>query len=339
MKKILIVNVNWLGDVLFSTPIFKALKKKYPNSYIACMIPSRCKEILEGNPNLDEIILFDEKAEQKGMFAKLRFISQLKKKNFDTTFLLHRSFTKGLIVYLAGIPERIGYFRKKRNLLLTKSIVAPNKDKVHRLKYYLNLIESQGIKVEDKLCEVFVSESDEDYIKNLLDENKIYGNDFVVAINPGGNWNLKRWPKGHFAELANRLSAEFNAKIIITGAKKDIRLAEEVSNLMKAKPIIFCGRTTLKQLAALFKKVNLVISADSGPMHIANAVGAKLLALFGPTSPLITGPRNKENCIILKSEVNCKIPCYILDCKNNVCMKNIKPDEVFEKIKKSFIAR
>ncbi|MBL7131106.1 MAG: lipopolysaccharide heptosyltransferase II [Candidatus Omnitrophica bacterium] len=336
MKRILIVNVNWLGDVLFSTPIFKALKKKYPNSYIACMIPARCKEILEGNPNLDEIILFNERAEQKGMFAKLRFISQLKKKDFDTAFLLHRSFTKALIVYLSGIPERIGYFRKKRNLLLTKSIIPPDKDRVHRLEYYLNLIESQGIKVEDKSCEVFVSEADKEHIKNLLIENGISDNDFVVAINPGGNWNLKRWPKGHFAELADKLVSDLDVKIIITGAKKDIRLAEEISNLMKAKPIIFCGKTTLKQLAALFKKVNLVISADSGPMHIANALGAKLIALFGPTSPGITGPYNKENCIILKSEVNCKIPCYILDCKNNICMKNIKPDEVLGEIKKEF---
>ena len=338
MKKILIINVNWLGDVLFSTPIFKALKKKYPNSYIACMIPARCKEILEGNPNLDEIILFDERAEQKSIFAKLRFISQLKKKGFDTAFLLHRSFTKGLIVYLSGIPERVGYFTKKRNFLLTKSIIPPDKDKVHRLEYYLNLIESQGINVEDKSCEIFISETDKDYIKNLLIGNGISNNDFVVAINPGGNWSLKRWPKEHFGELADKLVSDLDAKIIITGAKKDIRLAEEISNLMKAKPIIFCGRTTLKQLAALFKKVNLVISADSAPMHIANVVGAKLLALFGPTSPGITGPYNKENCIILKSEVDCKIPCYILDCKNNICMKNIKPQTVLDKIKE-FINR
>ena len=336
MKRILIVNVNWLGDVLFSTPIFKALKKEYPNSYIACMIPERCREILEGNPNLDEIILFDERAKQKSILSKIRFILNLKKKNFDTAFLLHRSFTKALIVYLSGIPERIGYFEKKRNSLLTKSITPPDKDEIHRLRYYTNLIESMNIPIKDKSCEIFTSQADEGYIKDLFNANKIKEGDFLIVINPGGNWDLKRWPKEYFAELADKLAVELNAKIIITGAKKDTALAEEINNLMKAEPVNLCDKTTLKQLAALFKKVNLVVSADSGPMHIANTVGAKLVALFGPTSAKITCPYNKENCIIVEGKVDCKIPCYDLDCVDNACMKSIKPELIFKKIKESF---
>jgi len=299
------------------------------------MIPSRCKEILEGNPYLDEIILFDEKKEQRSIGDKLRFISELKKKKFDMVFLLHRSLTRTLITYLAGIPERIGYFTKKRGFLLTKRVAVP-KGEIHRLEYYTNLLESGGIKVEDKSCEFFSSENDEAYIKTLLDANRISDKDFVVVMNPGGNWNLKRWPKEHFARLADRLAEELNAKIVITGAKKDIDLTGQIKDLMKAKPLIFCGKTTLKQLAVLLKRANLVISADSGPMHIANALGTKLVALFGPTSASITGPYNRNNCIIVKSDIGCKVPCYNLNCKENICMEIIRPEVVLEKIKKEF---
>jgi lipopolysaccharide heptosyltransferase II len=336
MKRILVVNVNWLGDVLFSTPIFKALKRRYPESFIACMIPPRCKGVLENSPYIDEIILFDERNEHRTLFAKLSFILELRKKSFDTVFLLHRSFTKAFMTYLAGIPERIGYFRKKSNFLLTKTVPIP-KIRMHRLDYYANLVESQQIRVEDKACDIFVSEDDRKYIGELLNACGISNKDFLVAINPGGNWDLKRWPKAHFANLADSLSNELNAKIIITGADKDLGLADEIQDLMKTEPIILCGKTTLKQLAALFERVNLVVCADSGPLHIACAVGANVIALFGPTSEAITGPYLKKNCIIIKSNVNCDIPCYKLDCADNICMKQIEPQMVLERIKKEFI--
>jgi len=281
--------------------------------------------------------LFDERKEHKSILAKLKFIFELKRKKFDAVFLLHRSFTRTLITYLAGIPERIGYFTKKRGFLLTKRISAPNRDKIHRLDYYVNLIESCGIEVEYRSCEIFIPESAQQYITNLLDANKISKNDFVVVMNPGGNWDLKRWAKENFCELADRLVSQFNAKIVITGAEKDISLTQEISNLMKTKPTIFSGKTTLKQLAALLRRTNLVISADSGPMHIANALGSKLVALFGPTSADITGPYNRKNCIVIQSNVGCEVPCYNLKCKENVCMKDIKPEMVLEKIKKEFL--
>src|SRR3990167_7032488 len=127
-KRILIFNVNWLGDVLFSTAAVRNIRRNFPDSFIACVIPSRCYPVLKGNPHLDEIMIFDEHDRHKSVLPKLSFVRQLKSKKFDTVFLLHRSFSRTLICRLAGITERIGYYTRKRAFLLTKKIPPPKKD-------------------------------------------------------------------------------------------------------------------------------------------------------------------------------------------------------------------
>lgn len=336
MKKILIFNVNWLGDVLFSTATIRNIRRNFPDSFIACIIPSRCYPILKGNPYLDEIIIFDEKDKDRGILGKLKFIRMLKKKKFDTVFLLHRSFSRALICWMCGIPERIGYYTRKRTFLLTKKIPLPKKDTLHRIDYYLNVIEKAYLKVEDRYLDFFIGEDDHKFADEFLNRNSIEKNDFLVVTNPAGNWLPKRWPRIYWTQLQDALINEFSARIIITGSLLDIALAQEIKNSMKEKPIIACGQLNLKQLGALIKRTNLFISADTGPLHIANAVGAKkIIALFGPTSPEITGPYPFKNVVILQKIVGCRIPCYRVNCKDNRCMKAITPDEVINEVKKS----
>jgi len=332
-QRILIFNVNWLGDVLFSTAVIRNLRLNYPESFIACIIPSRCYSVLKGNPHLDEIIIFDEKDRHKGILALLGFVRSLKAKRFDKVFLLHKSFSRALICRLAGIPERIGHFTKKRGFLLTQKIIPPKKDSVHRIDYYLDIIDKAGLKIEDRYTEFFFSEEDACLVNNFLEKNGVSKKDFVVAINPGGNWLPKRWPKEYWAELADRLMDKFKAKVIITGSHKDLPLAAHISAKMLNKPISACGAFNIKQLGALAKRVDLFISADSGPLHIANSVGTKkMIALFGPTSCSITGPYPDKNVVILQKNVGCLIPCYEVHCKDNRCMKAITPQDVIEKI-------
>jgi lipopolysaccharide heptosyltransferase II len=332
-RKILIVNVNWLGDVLLSTAAIRAIKKSYPRSFLACMVVERCVEVLENNPYLDEIIIFDETALHKGIIAKIKFTQELKKKNFDIVFLFHRSFTRTLITFLSGIPERVGYYTKKRGFLLTKKIELPNKG-IHRLEYYLNIITSCGIKSDGKYCDFFISDHDKKYASEFFKNENIQDNDFIVVINPGGNWQPKRWPEENFAQLCQRLIQELKAKIIISGSSKDITLANRIVSLMRSRPMISAGKTTLKQLGALMQRSDLVISADSGPMHIAAAVGVDLIALFGPTSDSVTGPIGKGKIAVIKKDINCKIPCYESHCqKGYLCMRNITVEDVFEKVK------
>jgi len=335
-KRILIFNVNWLGDVLFSTAAIRNIRRNFPESYIACIIPSRCYPVLKGNPHLDEVIIFDEKDRHKGIFAKLGFIRQLKGKMFDTVFLFHRSFTRTLICRLAGIEERIGHYTRKRAFLLTKKIIPPRRDSVHRIDYYLNVIEKAGLRVEDRYPEIFFSHEDEKIVDDFFfQKNRLAKDDFIVVINPGGNWIPKRWPKEYWAVLSDKLISEFNAKVVISGSVSDVQLARQIKNLMRHEPIISCGIFNIKQLGALVLKADIFITADSGPLHIANAVGAKkIIALFGPTSPKITGPYPATNVVILQKDVGCRIPCYQAHCPDNRCMKEITPEDLLAEIKK-----
>ena len=303
-KRILIFNVNWLGDVLFSSATIRNIRRNYPDSYIACVIPSRCYPILKGNPHLDEVIVFDEKDRHKGMLEKLNFVSLLKKKDFDTVFLLHRSFSRALICRLAGIKQRIGHYTKKRAFLLTTKIIPPARDSLHRIDYYLDVIEKAGLRVEDRYLDFFFTPEDEEQVDNFLEKNSIKTGEVIVAINPGGNWMPKRWPLDYWARLADKLISDIGAKVIITGSISDLLLAGQIKDAMKEPPLIACGVFNLKQLGALARKVEFFITADTGPLHIANAVGAKkIIAIFGPTAQSITGPYPSTNTFVLQKDI------------------------------------
>ncbi len=334
-KRILIFNVNWIGDVLFSTAVIRNVRYNFPDAHISCVIPPRCASVLEGNPYLNEVILFDEKRGQGGPLGLWRFTTGLKRKRFDIVYLLHRSFTRALICFLAGIKERVGYHTGKRGILLTRNIVPSAVDAVHRIDYYLNVIAKAGLEVRDRHLDFLVSERDVNAADEFLKTRSLSGERFLVGLNPGGNWMPKRWPKESFAALADRLAEEFKAAVVITGSEKDVPLAQEIASLTVRKPVIACGQLTLKQFAGMIRRLDVFITADSGPLHIANASGAKrIIALFGPTSPALTGPYPDKNAVILTKDAGCKIPCYNVDCADNRCMKAITVEDVMDAVRK-----
>ncbi len=334
-KRILIFNVNWLGDVLFSTAVIRNVRRNFPDSYLASIVPSRCYPVLKDNPYLDEVIIFDEKDRHSGTLAKLQFVQLLKSKRFDMVFLLHRSFSRALICRLAGIPERIGYRTKKRGFLLTKNIKPLSPDTIHRIDHYLNIIEKAGLRVEDRFTEIFFSDSDKAFVLDFLKNKSVGSSDFLIALNPGGNWGPKRWPPQYWAQLCDGLMAEFKCKVILTGSVSDAGLVLQIQKLAQNKVISSAGAFTLKQLAAFFKRTDLFITADTGPLHIANAVGAKkIIALFGPTHTSVTGPYPGKNIIILQKDTGCKIPCYEVNCKDNRCMKAITAQDVLDEVRR-----
>ncbi len=234
---------------------------------------------------------------------------------------------------LAGIPERIGYYTKKRALLLTKKVAIPQ-ETLHKVEYFLNIAKASGITAENKDYEFFVNKEDSAYIDDLFTEYNLRSTDFLVVINPGGNWQLKRWPKENFSKLSDRLIKEYGAKVIISGAQGDFGLAKDIAAHMQERPIILCGKTTLGQLAALMSKVHLVISNDSGPMHIAVSQKAKVIALFGPTSPGVSGPYGRGEYLVIQAQGDCEVPCYKLDCADNKCMVEITVAEVLQATEK-----
>lgn len=326
------MNLNWLGDALFSTPFLRAIKENLPSSYLAVLGVLRIKEILETNPYLDQLILFDERGRDKGLFSRIRLIKKIKKKQFDTVFILKPSLSRTLMLKLTGIKEFIGFDNCKSGWLLTKRIPKPKKS-MHLIDYFLTIPEHSGLTIKKRVYEFFPSVEDEGYVESLYSQNKI---DFLlpsIIINPGANWIPKRWPKEFWSGLIAKIKESLNVNIIVTGAEKDKAMAAEIIERGKTPVFNLTGETTLRQLGALMKRARLVISADSGPMHIAASVGTKVIALFGPTSPSITGPYPLEQHIIIQKDVGCPIPCYNSDCRDFRCMKAISVEEVFRQVK------
>ncbi|MCK4912200.1 MAG: lipopolysaccharide heptosyltransferase II [Candidatus Omnitrophica bacterium] len=326
MKRILVIGVNWLGDSLFITPVFKALKSKFPDSYLGVMVVERVKGVFQDNPYIDQVIVFDEKGQHKSFFAKLKFIQFLKNKKFDTAFFIHRSFTRVLVCFLAGIESRIGYQRLKNSFVLNKKIDPP-KGVIHRQDHYLYLFEKTGIIIEDKLPSFFIPEGIKLKISSDLESLKEKYN-CLIGINPLANWDLKRWPRDYFANLADSLAKDFKAAIIFVGTEAERAVIEEIQGIMKQDSFNFCGKTNLKELGALMQNLKLFISNDSGPAHLAASLGVNTVVIFGPTSAEITAPLGGAVKVIRK-DIDCQIPCYKLDCQDNICLKDLGVEEVY----------
>jgi len=325
--RILIVEVNWLGDVLFTTPFIHSVRTANPDSYIACLVHPRCREMLEGNADIDEIIDYDEERAHKNPIGKLKLILKLRGKKFDTAFILHRSFTKAALAYLSGARNRIGYATKHRKAFLTR-VVEESEDLIHKVEYFLNIARAYGIAQISRSYRFFVSAADREHVKKYLAENSIEPDSKVVALCPGGNWGPKRWGAENFARLADLISARTGAAIVITGGAKEKALGSSIKGMMKTPALVSCGDTSLKQLGALFERASLVVANDTGSMHIAVSVGAPVIALFGPTDPAITGPYGEGSYRVIARQESCDVPCYDLLCNDNRCMAAISVDDV-----------
>jgi lipopolysaccharide heptosyltransferase II len=332
MNNILVVNVNWLGDAVFSIPVFKALKKTYPQAHLTCLCVPRVKEVLQFCPYVDKLIIYDERGRHRLPWQKWKLIRYLKKEKFDAAFILHRSMTRSLMAYLAGIPLRIGYCKIKA--FLTNPVEMKAED-IHRCDYYLKILEAYGIKVQDRLCELRLTAEDMQSVDAKLRQAGIGPTESYVVLNTGGNWDLKRWGTASFVLLAKRLYQEFGFKIVFPGAAKDMAYCQEIARSAGIGAVVLAGKTGLGESLALYKRAVAVISADSGPLHLAHSVCADVIGIYGPTRPEITGPRGSGRLQILFKDVGCnKAPCYHLACTNNVCMQSVTVDDVVQAFKK-----
>ncbi|MCB9800514.1 MAG: lipopolysaccharide heptosyltransferase II [Candidatus Omnitrophica bacterium] len=329
---ILIFTKNWLGDILFQLPAIEAIKRKYPSAFIACIAPLRCHDILKAHPDIDEVYLFDEKNTHRSLLAKINFIRQLRKKNWDAGYLFHRSMTRALVLFLAGVETRIGY-RAKRRAFLTSAVEEPS-GRMHQVDYFLHLAYKSGVPVNPGAAyHFYYSSKASDYIAQILMERGLQPGRFV-CFHLGANWEPKQWPPEHFSALADKIHAAFQFPVVITGAETDWPLAEKFRRHVQTAPfLILTGQTSLEELGALFAQSAFVVTGDSGPMHIAAGSGAKVLALFGPTDPELTGPRGTGPKKILHFVPDgFKVPWYSDDLPKDGWLSKISPEQVFETI-------
>ncbi len=337
MKRILVVNVNWLGDVVFSSPVFYALKEVYPDSFIVCMADPRVRSVLECIDAIDKIVEYDEKGKHKWWWSKLSVIEELYKEQCDIAFMLHGSTTKALMAKIAGIKVRVGSPIKKKQQFLT-DVITPLAQISHRSDDYLNIIEGYGINVSQRNTRLSIHESDLTEMDMFLSKYRVSTTDKLVGINIGANWELKRWANENFRQLI-RVLLDSQKKVVVTGAAQD---KTEVDELLKSidhdNCINLTGKTSLSQLIALLKRLDVFVCADSGPLHIANSLGTSVIGLFGPTRSEVTGPRGIGQVTVLHCDVGCnQEPCYFLDCPDNICMQAISVDMVLEKIKELIV--
>ena len=336
-KRILLVSVNWLGDLLFLTPAIRAVRRAYPDSFIAALSPRRGMDFLQGNPHLNAVIPMPEGRGIPHLVGWLPLIARLRAERFDAAFLFHRSFTRAAAVWAAGIPERIGYRTAKRGWprpdprrggLLTTAVEMPPPDTLHKVDLFLRVVEAAGIRPEGRYYDAGIRPEDAQVAEALARELGLTPSDRVVALHAGANWLLKRWPARRFAELADRLSERYGAKVLFIGGEGDRSLINQISGRMKTRPLVSAGRTTFRQMGALLKHAKLLISNDSGPLHMGMAAGVPVVALFGPTDPKLTGPVNGAVATVLFGSIGCPVPCYQLRCPANLCMEQISVEDV-----------
>lgn len=330
--KILIVTKNWIGDLLFQLPAIETICRYYPYAEVTCVVPSRCKEMLSGHEMLSNILVFDERKEHKRIVDRVRFILELRKEKWDKVFLFHPSKTRALIMLLAGAQSRIG-FDLRKGCFLTEKVKTPS-EPIHQVDYFLKLIEGVGVATNDRKYRLTVPYNDEVAAQKILKENKIQLNQFV-CFHLGANWEPKRWPVENFAELAKLLFQQTKLQIVVTGAEGDSILALALQKLVDSDKLkIFTGKTSLNLLAAVFKQAAFVVSGDSGPMHIAAAVGTRNIALFGPTDPTLTGPRGiGESVVISYVPEGYQVPYYDQALPEEGWLGKISAEQVFEQIK------
>ncbi len=310
------------------TPAIRAIRRAHPDSRITALSPRRGMDLLQGNPHLNEVIPMPEGRGIPHGAAWLPLIRRLRAERYDAAFLFHRSLTRAAAVWAAGIPERIGYRTAKRGWLLTTAVEMPAPDTVHKVDWFLKIVEGAGISPDGRHYDSGILPEDERAAAELAREMGLGPSDRVVALHAGANWLLKRWPARNFAQLADRLAERWGAKVLFIGGEGDRELVSEISSRMRARPLVAAGRTTFRQMGALLKHTRLLISNDSGPLHMGMAAGVPVIALFGPTDPSITGPVNGAQAITLFGSIGCPVPCYQLRCPANLCMQQITVDQV-----------
>lgn len=347
MKKILIINPFGIGDVLFSTPLIKAIKKRYPSVSITYICNKRAVGILMGNPDISQIRIFEKddyrKLWQESRLKTLKsihtFLKELKKERYDVVFDASLGYMASLLMAIfAGIPVRVGFNYRDRGKFLTHKLDIKGFNDKHAIEYYLGLGGLLGLDTSDKEMELFVNEDNRAWADKFLEERGISQSDRICGVIPGcgASWgkdaNYRRWSPWKFAEVADHIMERGGYKTLIFGEASEFTLCDDVAKKMKHPSLQVCGKTTLGQLAALLDRCSIILTNDGGPLHMSVALKKKVVAIFGPVDEKIYGPYPPDGShVAITSSKPCR-PCYrsfrYMKCGTFDCLKDIKTDDV-----------
>jgi len=346
-KKILFIRLSSLGDVILTLPTLKAIKDRYPQTHIAWLVQEAFKDVLTGNPYLDEIIPVDllsvtDKfaAPTTWLRGGTRLFRNLTKsfrifreRKFDVVLEFQALFKSGIFAALNRGAERYGFknARELSHLFLNRPIFVRDKSR-HAVENYLQFARYFDCPTDAVEFPIFIPPEDDHYIEGILRQEGIKPGDLTVFVSATARWRSKFWEQGAFARLGDELVHRYGAKLIFSGLPSEKGYLQGIKTMMREDALIMAGRTTIKQFLALMKRSHLYIGVDSGSMHAAAAFGVPVVALFGPSNPSWIGPYGQEGGIV-QANLHCA-PCNKRDCADKSCMLRITPEMVLEKVEK-----
>lgn len=322
--KILVRATNWVGDAIMALPALRAIRAHFPEAEITILARPYVAFIYDNQRVCDNMMFVDYKRDMVG---------ELRAQKFDIAVLLQNAFEAAWFAWRAGIPERIGYARDGRSLLLTQAVAVPRSGEIpaHELYYYLELLRRVGwldSLPHESFIKLEVSEESRKRAGEFLLSAGVKPDSLRIAIGAGASYgSAKCWPPDRFAELANRLQAHTGANVILFGARAEAPVSSAIAAGMRVPPIDLTGKTAINDLPALLSQCHLFIGNDSGAMHVAAAVGLPVVAVFGSTDPFGTAPVTPR-CSILQEKPYCS-PCFLRRCPtDHRCMTRVMPDPV-----------
>lgn len=333
-KNIIIKMPNWIGDAVMGTPIIKDLRAKFPEARITALGLTPIATLLQRDPHLNDIIAYDKPSGWVHRVSHRDVIEPLRKGEYDTGILLTNSFSSAWWFFRGHVQRRIGFKTNFRSWLLSDALPFPaNLETEHLVTTYKRLLAPLGIPVSETKPYLCLDAADRAYARSFFEVNQIPKGTTVIGINPGAAYGTaKCWPKERFKEVTAKLAQNPELCLLYFGDRNSAPMIEEICSGMPKNVINVAGKTSLRELMALIASCSILLTNDSGPMHIASALNVPLLALFGSTSDVRTGPYNGG--VVIHKHVECS-PCYKRVCPIDFrCMTRISSDEVYKELLK-----
>jgi lipopolysaccharide heptosyltransferase II len=330
INRILLIKLRAIGDVVMSTVVIENLAKAFPNAHIDFITEPFCRDVVRDHPRLNQIITIDKKKMQNFSWIEKiktqnRFFSHLKAQKYDLVFDFFGNPRSAILTLFSSARWRVGYDYRIRKWAY--NVVVPSRAKeLHEVDWHLDALHALEIPVVYRKPDFTLEPHALDFAGQFWTEEKLDGN-LVIGLNFSGGWPAKRWPLERFAVLADRLVEAWNADILWIWGPGEKHQAEKCLKLMRS-PSRLLPETNLKQLGALMQRMNMIISTDSGPMHIAAAVNTPTVGLFGPTQPEHQGPYGDKHIVVKYDSLAC-LGCNRLRCPHTSCMKWLTVDRVF----------
>ena len=350
-SRILIVNPFGIGDVLFSTPLVRAVRRAFPESFIGYLCNRRTERMLEANPNLNELFVYEKDelvqlwrlSRRESLRQMLRLLRRIHQARFELAIDLSLGERYNLMLKLLGVPRRIGFNYRKRGRLLTERLTIGGYHDDHVVAYYRRLLQFMGIQLLDDTLELRVMAEDERWAEQWLPRHGLDGAGLLVGMVPAGgaSWGIdapfRRWSFEGFAAVGDVLAQRYGARVLLFGEASDATVCQTVARLMKHPVIDLSGQTTLGQFIALLSRLGLVICNDGGPLHLAVSQGVKTVSIFGPVDPRVYGPYPSSarfHRVVYRPDLLCR-PCYhqfkLPPCPyERACLTTIDPQEVID---------